>query len=53
MLVTRAEITEANRAAVLALRVALARFVGSVGNGLADAADHLQANPWYRAAYVR
>lgn len=51
MAVTLAEITDTNRAAVLALRAAPGqqRFVGSVRDSLADAADHPHANPWYRA----
>jgi diamine N-acetyltransferase len=48
------EITEENRAMVLALRVAprQERFVGSVPAALADAAAYPQANPWYRAVYA-
>ena len=50
---TLREITDANREAVLALRVASAqeRFVGSVAGALEDAAEYPHAKPWYRAAY--
>jgi len=49
--VTLAEITDRNRAAVLALRVApeQERFVGPVRRALAKAAEYPQAKPWYRA----
>jgi diamine N-acetyltransferase len=49
--VTLGEITDRNREAVLALRVAPGqeRFVGSVRNALAAAARDPHANPWYRA----
>jgi diamine N-acetyltransferase len=49
--VTLAEITDRNRAAVLALRVAPGqeRFVGSVRRALAKAAEYPDAKPWYRA----
>ena len=48
------EITDQNRAAVLALRVAPGqeRFVSSVEDSLAAAADYPQANPWYRAVFA-
>ena len=48
------EITEEDRAAVLALRVPpeQQRFVGSVQDALDDAADYPHANPWYRAVYA-
>lgn len=51
---TLREITDANRPAVLALRVAphQRRFVGSVPEALADAARYPQARPWYRAVYA-
>jgi diamine N-acetyltransferase len=51
MAVALAEITDQNRAAVLALRVAPGpeRFVGSVHDALADADEYPHANPWYRA----
>ena len=52
--VTLHEITEQNRAAVLALRVApeQERFVGSVHDALDDAAEYPHAKPWYRAVYI-
>jgi GNAT superfamily N-acetyltransferase len=52
--VTLREITEQNRAAVLALRVTpeQKRFVGSVQDALDDAAEYPQAEPWYRAVYA-
>ena len=48
---TLGEITDRNREAVLALRVAAGqeRFVGSVRNALAQAARYPHASPWYRA----
>jgi diamine N-acetyltransferase len=48
------ELTAANRDEVLALRLAPGqdRFVSSVPDSLAEAADHPEANPWYRAVYV-
>ena len=51
MAVTLAEITGANREAVLALRVAPGQeqFVGSVRGALADAVEYPHAKPWYRA----
>ena len=52
MAVTLRELTDPDREAVLALRVAAEqeRFVGgSVQNALADAAEYPQAKPWYRA----
>ena len=51
MVVALVEITDWNREAVLALRVAprQERFVGSVRSALADAAEYPQAKPWYRA----
>jgi diamine N-acetyltransferase len=51
MAVALAEITDQDRAAVLALRVAPAqeRFVGSVHDALADAEEYPHARPWYRA----
>ena len=50
MAVTLGEITDRNREAVLALRVAPGqeRFVGSVRNALAQAGRYPHANPWYR-----
>jgi GNAT superfamily N-acetyltransferase len=54
VVVTLAEITEANREAILALAVApeQQRFVGSVRWALADATDYPHAKPWYRAVYA-
>jgi len=48
--VTLGEITDRNREAVLALRVAPGqeRFVGSVRSALAEAARYPHAKPWYR-----
>jgi diamine N-acetyltransferase len=45
------EITDSNRDAVLALRVApeQEQFVSSVREALADAAEYPHAMPWYRA----
>ena len=52
--VTLEEITDQNREAVLALRVApgQGRFVSSVEDSLAAAADYPQANPWCRAVFA-
>jgi diamine N-acetyltransferase len=52
--VTLEEITDENRAAVLALRVAPAQeqFVSSVRDSLAEAAENPHAKPWYRAVYA-
>ncbi len=54
MAVTLEEITDENRKAVLALRVAPGqeRFVGSVPDSLAEAAEYLHAKPWYRAVFA-
>jgi diamine N-acetyltransferase len=54
MVVTLREITDGNRDAVLALRVApeQERFVGSVRRALEDAEEYPQAKPWYRAVYA-
>ncbi len=51
MAVTLDEITDRNHDAVLALRVppGQERFVGSVRNALAEAAEYPDAKPWYRA----
>jgi GNAT superfamily N-acetyltransferase len=51
MAVTLQEITDENSEAVLALRVAPGqeRFVSSVQDSLAEAAEYPHANPWYRA----
>jgi diamine N-acetyltransferase len=48
------EITDENREAVLALRVAPGqeRFVSSVADSLADAAAYPHARPWYRAVFA-
>ena len=53
MVVKLCEITDDNREAVLALRVApeQERFVGSVQHALQDAAEYPHANPWCRAVY--
>jgi GNAT superfamily N-acetyltransferase len=52
--VTLGEITDMDRDAVLALRVApeQERFVGSVADALADAAEYPHARPWYRAVFA-
>jgi diamine N-acetyltransferase len=53
--VTLREITDDNRAAVLALRVApqQQRFVGgSVQGALRDASEYPHAKPWYRVIYA-
>ena len=54
MVVTLREITDENREAVLALRVApeQERFVSSVRASLEEAAASPQAKPWYRAVYA-
>ncbi|TDB69710.1 N-acetyltransferase [Micromonospora sp. KC723] len=51
---TLREITDENRAAIIALRVApeQERFVGSVRDALADAARYAHAKPWCRAVYA-
>jgi diamine N-acetyltransferase len=48
------EITDDNRAAALALRLAAGqeRFVDSVPDALREAAEYPQAKPWYRAVYA-
>jgi diamine N-acetyltransferase len=48
------EITDANRAAVEALRVApdQDRYVAGVADSLAEAAELPEARPWYRAVYA-
>jgi len=53
MTVTLRALTDENSADVLALRVApeQLRFVGSVADALADAAEFPEASPWYRAIY--
>jgi len=52
--VTLEEITDENREAVLALHVApgQGRFVSSVPDSLAEAADYPHAKPWYRAVFA-
>jgi GNAT superfamily N-acetyltransferase len=54
MTVILEEITDQNREAVLALRVAPGqeRFVSSVEDSLAAAADYPHAKPWYRAVFA-
>jgi diamine N-acetyltransferase len=54
VVVTLEEITDQNREAVLALRVAPGqeRFVSSVRDSLAEAAAYPHARPWYRAVYA-
>jgi diamine N-acetyltransferase len=53
--VTLEEITDENREAVLALRVAAGQeqFVSSVRASLAEAAEYPHAKPWYRAVFAR
>ncbi len=48
------EVTDANRAAVTAVRVhpAQERFVASVERSFQDAEEHPEGNPWYRAVYA-
>lgn len=52
--ITLREITEDNSESVLALRSTpdQERFVTSVTDSLAEAADYPQANPWFRAVYA-
>jgi diamine N-acetyltransferase len=52
--VTLREITDANRAGVLALRLAPGqdRFVSTVEDSLEEAARTPQGSPWYRAIYA-
>ena len=52
-MVTLREIADANRETVLSLAVAPAqeRFVSSVAESLAEAADYPHAKPWYRAVF--
>ncbi len=55
MAVTLTEITDANRDAILALRVTpqQERFVGgSAQDALADAAEYPHARPWFRAVFA-
>jgi GNAT superfamily N-acetyltransferase len=48
------EITDENRDAVLALRIAPGqdRFVSSVAESLAEAREYPEGKPWYRAIYA-
>jgi diamine N-acetyltransferase len=52
--VTLHEITDENREAVLALRLAPGqeRFIGSVEDSLAEAAREPEGKPWFRAVYA-
>ena len=52
--VTLREVTDENRHAVLAVRVAPTqeRFVGTVAGALTDAREIPQGKPWYRAIYA-
>ena len=54
MTVTLREITDENREAVLALRLAAGqeRFVSSVEESLAEAVEYPHAKPWFRAVYA-
>ena len=54
MTITLREITDDNAESVLALRCTPAqeRFVSSVAESLAEAAEYPQANPWFRAVYA-
>jgi diamine N-acetyltransferase len=54
MTVSLEEITDQNRAAVLALAAAPGqeRFVSSVEDSLAAAADYPEARSWYRAVFA-
>jgi len=54
MAVTLGEITDVNRDAVLALRIApeQERFVSSVAEALAEAAEYPHARPWHRAVFA-
>jgi diamine N-acetyltransferase len=48
------EITDQNREAVLALRIAASQegYVSSVEDSPAEALESPEGNPWYRAIYV-
>jgi diamine N-acetyltransferase len=48
------EITDQNREAVIALRIAASQegYVSSVADSLEEARDAPEANPWYRAIYA-
>jgi len=52
--ITLREITDDNAESVLALRCTpdQERFVSSVADSLAEAAEYPQANPWFRAVYA-
>jgi diamine N-acetyltransferase len=52
--VTLREVTDENRHAVLAVRVAPGqkRFVGTVAGALMDAQEITEGKPWYRAIYA-
>jgi diamine N-acetyltransferase len=52
--ITLQEITDDNAESVLALRCTpdQERFVSSVTDSLAEAAEYPQANPWFRAVYA-
>jgi len=53
MALTLREIDDANRTAVVGLKVAPGQeqFVSSVAGSLAEAEQYRHANPWYRAVY--
>ena len=53
MALTLREIDDANRTAVVGLKVAPGQeqFVSSVAGSLAEAEEYRHANPWYRAVY--
>jgi len=48
------EITDQNREAVVALRIAVSQegYVSSVADSLEEARDTPEGNPWYRAVYA-
>jgi diamine N-acetyltransferase len=48
------EITDQNREAVVALRIAASQegYVSSVADSLEEARDTPEGNPWYRAIYA-
>jgi hypothetical protein len=48
------EITDQNRAAVVALRIAASQeaYVSSVADSLEEARETPEGNPWYRAIYA-
>jgi GNAT superfamily N-acetyltransferase len=52
--ITLREITADNARSVLALRLAPGqeRFVSSVADSLAEAEEHPEGNPWFRAVYA-